>query len=285
MSRYIAESELEDGTFSNEDDDSQSDHPAPVAHLSIGALLKSQKQAKKSTKPETKPSKPAKLIKKVEQSSESESESEPEPEPESNPSSSYPRIQQRTNKHAPMVMSSKRSVTRRRTVVSVPKLERRDPRFDSLSGAIDPSLHSRSYGFLKTERKLELETLRKTYQKAKSKPGTISEIELKRTEESLRRAENFEIQNDKIEREREALKKWKTEEKAKQQDGKNPFYLKKTLVSYCDVLLEEQKEVILADRFDHLSQDKRKLQNAVERKRKKVAGKEKKSMPAKRARS
>ncbi|EGG11551.1 uncharacterized protein MELLADRAFT_102587 [Melampsora larici-populina 98AG31] len=165
--------------------------------LSIGALLKSQKQAKTSTQPETKPSKPKpKVIEKVEQSS--ESESEPKPKPELGPSSSYPRIQQRTNKHAPMAMSSKRSVTRRRTVVAIER-----------------------------------------------------------------------------EREREVLKKWKTEEKAKQQDGENPFYLKK----------KEHKEVILADRFNHFSQDKRKLQKAVERKRKKVAGKEKKSMPAERARS
>lgn len=50
-------------------------------------------------------------------------------------------------------------------------------------------------------------------------------------------------------------------------------------------LTEDQKDVILADRFQHLSQDKRKLHKSMERKRKKVAGKEKKSMPAKRSRS
>ncbi|KAG0141376.1 hypothetical protein CROQUDRAFT_663952 [Cronartium quercuum f. sp. fusiforme G11] len=185
------------------------------------------------------------------------------------------KLEHRTNKHAPMVMSSKRSVTRKRTVVEIPKLERRDPRFDSLSGAVDPELHQRSYGFLRSQRKAELDELRQAFMIAKKRKTSLPEEELRRMEDALKRAENAEVQHEKLEQEREALKKWKASEKVKQQEGKSAFYLKK----------KDQKDVILADRFEHLSQDKRKLQKAMERKRKKVAGKEKKSMPAKRSRT
>ncbi|KAG0141566.1 hypothetical protein CROQUDRAFT_98629 [Cronartium quercuum f. sp. fusiforme G11] len=162
------------------------------------------------------------------------------------------KLEHRTNKHAPMVMSSKRSVTRKKN-------------------SFDPELHQCSYGFLRSQRKAELDELHQAFMIAKKRKTSLPEEELRRMEDALKRAENAEVQREKLEQEREALKKWKASEKVKQQEGKSAFYLKK----------KDQKDVILADRFEHLSQDKRKLQKAMERKRKKVAGKEKKSMPAK----
>lgn len=140
-------------------------------------------------------------------------------------------IPHRTNKHAPMVMSSKRSVTRRRTVVEVPKLERRDPRFDSLSGAVDPELHARSYGFLRQQRQAEIDDLSRALKQAKANPS-FPTAEFQRMEEALHRAENAEVQRHKLEREHQALKAWKTTEKAQQQEGKSAFYLKKSTFSF-----------------------------------------------------
>ncbi|KAH9467149.1 hypothetical protein Pst134EB_002175 [Puccinia striiformis f. sp. tritici] len=69
----------------------------------------------------------------------------------------------------------------------------------------------------------------------------------------------------KSEREKLALRKWKAQEREQRKAGKGAFYLKK-------------------NRFKHLSQNKSKLNKSIERKRKKVDGKDKKSMPNKRRR-
>jgi hypothetical protein len=50
------------------------------------------------------------------------------------------------------------------------------------------------------------------------------------------------------------------------------------------IISEAQKEIILTDRYQHLSQNKSKLHKSIERKRKKLDGKDKKSMPLKRTR-
>ncbi|EGG06833.1 uncharacterized protein MELLADRAFT_86249 [Melampsora larici-populina 98AG31] len=61
----------------------------------------------------------------------------------------------------------------------------------------------------------------------KSRSGSISEIGLQQMEKSLRRAQNLGLRKDKIKREREALKKWQSEVKLKQKEGRNPLYLQK----------------------------------------------------------
>lgn len=46
-------------------------------------------------------------------------------------------------------MSTKKQVSRKRQVIEVPKPERRDPRFSSVSaGHANADLHSKSYSFL-----------------------------------------------------------------------------------------------------------------------------------------
>ncbi|POW17466.1 hypothetical protein PSHT_06342 [Puccinia striiformis] len=159
-------------------------------------------------------------------------------------------------------ISSKKAVTRKRTIVEVPKIERRDPRFDSLSGAVNEVLHQKSFGFLKEQRRLEIEELRQTLNKAKKK-GQQPLESLERLQEQLRREENKEVQNEKIEREKLALRKWKAQEREQRKEGKGAFYLKK----------KAQKEVVLTDRYEHLSQNKSKLNKSIERKRRKSMGK------------
>ncbi|PLW16163.1 hypothetical protein PCANC_19096 [Puccinia coronata f. sp. avenae] len=189
-------------------------------------------------------------------------------------SSSHNGIQQRSNKHAPIEISSKKPVTRKRTIVEAPKIERRDPRFDSLSGAVNEELHSKSFGFLKEERRKEIEQLRETITKVKKSKQKSNLDVVEELEHELRRQENKEVQREKMEREKHALRKWKAEEKEKRKEGKGAFFLKR----------KAQKEIILTDRYQHLSQNKSKLHKSIERKRKKLDGKDKKSMPLKRTR-
>ena len=120
---------------------------------------------------------------------------------------------------------------------------------------------------------MEIDRLRQTLQQAKKK-SQLNPTQLQALEEQLRREENREVQRQKMEWEKQALRKWKAEENAKRKEGKGAFYLKR----------KAQKEIILTDRYNHLSQNKSKLHKSIEKKRKKVDGKEKKSMPFKRQR-
>lgn len=65
----------------------------------------------------------------------------------------------------------------------------------------------------------------------------------------------------------EVVRKHRKEEKAKVEQGKKPFYLKKT----------DQKQMALVKRFEGMKG--KQVDKVIERRRKKQAGKEKKSMP------
>ncbi|GAA6054353.1 hypothetical protein JCM3770_003331 [Rhodotorula araucariae] len=174
----------------------------------------------------------------------------------------------RSNKHAPTEMSAKRPVSRVRQVVETHTLHARDPRFDALSGSVNPQLFKQSYGFLADKQHAELETMRKTAAQAR-KNRALPEEEKERIEEALRRMENRDVTRRMKEREQEAMKSWKKEEQDKRAHGKKAFYLKES----------ERKKLFLKAKFDELSQDKRKLHKAIDKKRKKTAQKEKKAMP------
>ncbi|GAA5995895.1 uncharacterized protein JCM10292_004812 [Rhodotorula paludigena] len=178
-------------------------------------------------------------------------------------------IESRSNKHAPTEMSTKKPVSRLRQVVeSQSALKARDPRFDALSGSVNPALFKQSYGFLADQQRAELDTMRKTVAAAK-RDRKVSQDERDRLEDALRRMENREVTRRNKEREQEAMRQWKKEEKDKQAQGKKAFYLKES----------ERKKLYLKAKFDELSTDKRKLHKAMDKKRKKTAQKEKKAMP------
>ncbi|GAA5843293.1 hypothetical protein JCM9279_002053 [Rhodotorula babjevae] len=174
----------------------------------------------------------------------------------------------RSNKHAPTEMSAKRPVSRVRQVVETHTLHARDPRFDALSGSVNPHLFKQSYGFLADKQRAELDTMRKTAQQAR-RNRALPEEEKERIDEALRRMENRDVTRKMKEREQEAMKSWKKEEQDKRAQGKKAFYLKES----------ERKKLFLKAKFDELSTDKRKLHKAIDKKRKKTAQKEKKAMP------
>ena len=167
----------------------------------------------------------------------------------------------RSSKHAPAEQTSKKPVTRKRSIVAAPKREIRDPRFEALSGVLDERKVSQNYAFLSKYRQDEAEELKraiKTTKDAEAKDTLKRELLSMESKRKAREAK---------EAREEVLRKHRKEEKEAVRQGKKPFYLKKT----------EQKKRVLLERYQGLKG--KKLDKVIERKRKKIASKEKKNMP------
>ena len=131
-------------------------------------------------------------------------------------------------------MSTKRQVSRHRQAIALPKREVSDPRFSSVSGSLNPHLHSQAYSFLPDLLKDEYATLRKSVAAAQKAEKTCPlrekadrtiereqlELELGRMRTRIDRAR---IQ----ERGREVLSKVKKEERGKREEGKGAWFMKK----------------------------------------------------------
>jgi ribosomal RNA-processing protein 36 len=167
----------------------------------------------------------------------------------------------RSSKHAPAEISSKKAVSRKREVVPVTRREYRDPRFESLSGPLDEIKLQKAYSFLDDYREEEMKELRVAIKKTKD------ETEKERLKRALLSMESRKKAQERKRKEVEILDRHRKEEKELVKQGKKPFYLKKT----------EQRKRLLVDRFSELKG--RQLDRVLERRRKKVEGKEKKKMP------
>ncbi|POR33348.1 rRNA biogenesis protein RRP36 [Tolypocladium paradoxum] len=166
----------------------------------------------------------------------------------------------RSSKHAPQEQSSKKPVSRRREILADTRRKARDPRFDRLVGRVDESKASKAYAFLDDYRDSEMADLRAQIKKAKD---ADAKEDLKRqllSMESKRKARKKKDDEEKL------LLEHRRQEKELVAQGKKPFYLKKS----------EQKKQLLTQRFESMS--KGQVDRAIERKRKKVAGKEKKEL-------
>ena len=170
----------------------------------------------------------------------------------------------RTSKHAPQAISSKHAVTRNRTVIDVPKVTPRDPRFDPLTGPVDNNRIKQNYDFLSTYRTSEISQLKSAIRASKNAD------EREKLQKALKRMENRRQADDAREREQKVVREHRKEEKAKVKEGKKPFYLKEG----------EIKKRALIERFEGMGEKKR--ERVMEKRRKKRAGKEKKMMPDRR---
>ncbi|OXG14481.1 rRNA biogenesis protein RRP36 [Cryptococcus neoformans Tu401-1] len=185
----------------------------------------------------------------------------------------------RGSKHAPAAMSTKKQVSRKRQVIEVPKPERRDPRFSSVSaGHANADLHSKSYSFLPDLLRQEFSGLKEAVAAAKKaekncswaeKPMKTAERE--RLEVQMGQVRTKLVRTEKESTEREILAKAKKEEREKRTQGKGAWYMKKG----------EKKDLLLKARFETLEKQggKTAVKKLVEKKRKKLASKEKKSRP------
>ncbi|WWC95793.1 hypothetical protein V866_002659 [Kwoniella sp. B9012] len=185
----------------------------------------------------------------------------------------------RGHKHAPTAMSTKKQVSRNRQVVDLHKPQRRDPRFSSVSaGNLDAHLHSASYSFLPSMLKEELSSLKIALAQAQKiertcpwaeKPARTAERE--NIELDLGRVRTRLVKSQNEERERNVLAKMKKEEREKREQGKGAWYMKKS----------EKRDLLLKSKFESLEAQggKSAVKKAMEKKRKKIASKEKKSRP------
>ena len=184
----------------------------------------------------------------------------------------------RPSKHAPTVQSSKRPVSRNRTVVanSAPKPKPLDPRFSSLSGpAPDDSRVRQRYAFLNDYRRAEMGEIRevladnkKAKGKQQKKRNQVDEETADRLKKELGRMENRERAEAEKERQAKVIRDWKRNEREKIREGKKPFYLKNS----------ERKKLALVDRFDNMKGKER--EKAMRKRKKRLGEKEKRSMPA-----
>ncbi|RDB29646.1 rRNA biogenesis protein RRP36 [Hypsizygus marmoreus] len=248
-----------------------------LSGLPLGALRKAQHVLKNAT---------------IDSDGSDESEGENESDEEPNASSSKgkekakpewsikPRtdIAKRSSKHAPIEVTSKRPVTRHRTVVDVKMPQPRDPRFLPLAGEFSADKFQASYNFLADAHQTELTTLRENLKRARklltSSPRDLYEErleEVNRLELAVKRAESLVNKDRRDAIEQETLKKLSMEEHEKRKGGKGEWYLKNS----------DKRELLVRARYDALAADggKRAVKKAIEKKQKKLGQKEKKSRP------
>ncbi|KAG5945568.1 hypothetical protein E4U59_005578 [Claviceps monticola] len=174
--------------------------------------------------------------------------------------SSKPPAPKRSSKHAPQEQTSKRPVKRLREIIPDPRRKARDPRFDPLVGKLDETRARKAYAFLDEYRETEMADLRAQIKKSKN---PLDKEALKRQLMSMESRKKAQKKKDE---EQTLLAEHRAKEKELVAQGKTPFYLKRS----------EQKKQLLVERFEKMS--KSQVDRAIERKRKKVVGKEKKEL-------
>jgi len=176
----------------------------------------------------------------------------------------------RKSKHAPAEVTSRKQVSRARPAFEVPRRPSRDPRFDSMSGSNhNAAVLSKNYAFLHDYRANEIATMKAAIKASKNADGKkLTADEVERLRIQVTKLEDKEREVKRHEREKEVLREHKKAEREAIKSGKQPFYLKRS----------EQKKLVVVDRFENMKAKQR--DKAIERRRKKVSGREKKNMPA-----
>ncbi|OTA92629.1 hypothetical protein M434DRAFT_396297 [Hypoxylon sp. CO27-5] len=252
--KHEEEQDDEEAGSSSEDNDDEVENPSAVAsQISFGALAKAQASLPSARRGKARMSQ-------EEDEDEEDSDSD---QPDSKPKDKSRPKPHRSSKHAPAEQSSKRPVSRKREVVSIHKPVARDPRFSAaVSGRpIDEDKLRKAYSFLDEYRDSEMAELRAAIKKTKD---AGAKEELKRALASMESKKQAQKQRDK---ERELLEEHRRQEKELVKQGKKPFYLKKS----------EQKKQLLVDRFSGLK--KKQVDRVIERRRKKLAARERRDMP------
>ncbi|KAH9950390.1 hypothetical protein B0H21DRAFT_723245 [Amylocystis lapponica] len=281
--RHWGESEEDSMSDSNADAEEPSIWCATVslqddlASLPFGALRKAQRQlAQASALDHT-------------DGEESSNEDDAEPEPvvsyhdakgkgkEKEISKPKSEIPKRKHKHAPIEVTSKRPVPRKK-LPEGEKTVSRDPRFLDLAGEFSPQKFHSQYGFLSDLHMNEMKTLKDNLKRARkllaSSPRDLREEreqEVQRLERAVKRAESM-VNKDRREKiEQEALHKVAKGEREKRKEGKGAWYMKDS----------DKKQLLLRAKFEALAAagGKGAVKKAIEKKQKKVGQKEKKQRP------
>jgi len=172
------------------------------------------------------------------------------------------KVFKRENHNRPRELSSKVRVPKVREIVHVKKRRHRDPRFENLCGELDEKLWKNNYSFLTEIAEKEHEGLRE-----KLKNKELDDDQALAAKEYLQRITNKEksdAQKKKLEDKRRSEKE---ENVQRMKEGKRPYFMKKSTRKYVE----------LAEKYDELKASG-KLDSYLKKKRKKNAGRDKKSM-------
>lgn len=253
-----------------EDEDQEDEDPAmDAAQLSFGALARAQASLGTSSR-------------RKQRGANDDSETATKDKDHERPTKKTEKpVHHRTSKHAPAEMSSKKPVSRKRDFLTVTaelkKPQPRDPRFMPLgpgaskssssssaaagSGGIDDIKARKAYAFLDEYRDSEMAQLRAAIKKTKD---AKQKEQLQRALMSMESRKKAQARKD---RERAIVEEHRRQEKELVKQGKKPFYLKKS----------EQKKRLLVDQFQGMK--KGQVDKVIERRRKKIASREKKLLP------
>ncbi|KAG5352266.1 hypothetical protein C0989_003014 [Termitomyces sp. Mn162] len=179
---------------------------------------------------------------------------------------------------SPTEVTSKRPVTRKRTVVEVKTMQARDPRFLPLAGQFSAEKFRHGYSFLAGSHISELDALREHLKRARkllvSSPRDLYEEradEVQKLEQAVKRAESLVNKDRRDKIEQEALAKVKKEERDKRKQGKGEWHMKN--VNKRELLMKAQYEALAAEG------GKRAVRKAIEKKQKRIGQKERRSRP------
>lgn len=188
----------------------------------------------------------------------------------------------RPSKHGPQATSSNKAVSRKRTVISNSKpasARARDPRFMRVAGPLPTNDRmKKDYAFLDDYRQSEIASLHdqlgitsrgknKKLSGGKAKGIKLTGEQREQAKKDLVRMESQQAARRERERVEEVARRHRTAEREGAKQGKKPFFLKKS----------EQKRRALVDKFEGMKGRQR--DKAIDRRRKKIAAKERKSMP------
>ncbi len=159
-------------------------------------------------------------------------------------------------------------------MVSAARVAARDPRFDPLTtagagagtAAADEDRARRAYAFLDEYREAEMTRLREAVRAAARGKDEAAREELKRALASMQDRKQAQQRRDE---ERALIAEHRRREKELVREGakSQPFYLKRS----------EQRKQLLVDRFAHMK--KSQVDHTIERRRKKLASRERREMP------
>lgn len=175
----------------------------------------------------------------------------------------------------------------------------RDPRFLPFAGKFQPDLYRHSYGFLSEMHKTELSTLKENLKRAKKMLASSPrdqreerEREVAKLEQAVKRGESNVNRDKRGQVEQDALQKAKREEKEKRKAGKGAWHMKECKAELlfwaaaCPLIdltctTAEKRKLMTRARYDALAAEggKRAVRKVIEKKRKKIGQKEKKSRP------
>ncbi|KAJ2852515.1 rRNA biogenesis protein rrp36 [Coemansia brasiliensis] len=170
----------------------------------------------------------------------------------------------RETKKMPTMMSSKRPVGRFRQVVDMPQGKTRDPRFDNLSGNFNEDLFEKSYEFLNQQQQEEMDEMRRQIARLKHK----SPSEANRIQRALEIMQSQRAAKEQHKRSQELKRTHRKREVEAIKQGKQPFYLGK----------RDLREMQVAQQFNKLKGSS-KLDKVLEKRRKRNANKDHRSMP------